>query len=336
MIELLFERKCNFIDEKKISKNRGCVKNIEAQSVHHLSLHAQKLGNNISYVQGPGGNVSCKDDGVLWIKASGMRMADALASNIFVGLDLGSAAELSLLDDSSKMLDAVLPGSPAGLRPSIETAMHAIIPSSVVSHVHSVGSVAVGVLKDPSIYIEAVSEFAPIAKIPYVRPGAPLARAILEVLEPHHKGLLLGNHGLTVWGETFEEVENLLNKIENSWRSGETDDFPEFSYETVGKCTAEWSNRLCEGILVPDEAVLLGPKVFGSDDSYANNRIYLNRHGTSHTRYDLGSDARDVARMLIAVGQHVSIDAELNYLSDYEIAELLEWDMEKFRQEMTK
>lgn len=311
------------------------MKNIESQPVDDLSLHAQKLGSDISYVQGPGGNVSFKDDGVLWIKASGMRMADALASNIFVGLDLGSAAEQSLLDDSSKMLDAVLPGSPSGLRPSIETAMHAIIPSRVVSHVHSVGSVAVGILKDPSVYIEAVSDFAPIAKVPYVRPGAPLARAILEVLEPHHKGLLLANHGLTVWGDTFEDVENLLHKIENSWRTGETDDFPEFSRESVGKCTAEWSEKLSKGILVPDEAVLLGPKVFGSDDSYVNNVIYFNQHGTSHTKYDLGSDARDIARMLVAVGQHVPTGAELNYLSDSEVADLLNWDMEKFRQEMS-
>jgi len=312
------------------------VNKFKSQSVDDLCLHAQKLGSDISYVQGPGGNVSYKDGGVLWIKASGKRMSDALDSNIFVALDLGSAAELSLLDDSSKMLDAVLPGSFSGLRPSIETAMHAIIPSKVVSHVHSVGSIAVGVLKDPSIFIELVSDFAPIAKIPYVRPGAPLARAILEVLEPHHKGLLLGNHGLTVWGETFQEVETLLEKIENSWRAGATDDFPELSKETVGQCSSGWAKNLSGGILVPDEAVLLGPTVFGPDDTYAHNVIYLDRFGTSYTKGDLGSDARDVARMLIAVGQHVSVDAELNYLSDYEVAELLDWDMEKFRQEMTK
>jgi rhamnose utilization protein RhaD (predicted bifunctional aldolase and dehydrogenase) len=310
--------------------------NLQSQSSIHLNFHAHRLGSDISLVQGPGGNVSYKDDGVLWIKASGMRMADALTSNIFVGLDLGSAAELSLLDDSSKMLNAVLPGSPAGLRPSIETAMHAIIPSKVVSHVHSVGSVAVGVLKDPSSYIEAVSDFAPIAKIPYVRPGAPLARAILEVLEPHHKGLLLGNHGLTVWGDSFDDVEKLLNKIENSWRTGETDDFPESSSESVGQCNSEWSKKLSEGILVPDEAVLLGPKVFGSDESFRQNVIYINPSGVSQTNDDLGSDARDIARMLIAVGQHVSPGASINYLSDAEVAELLEWDMEKFRQEMTK
>ena len=309
---------------------------VKGQPLNRLNIHAQKIGSDISFVQGPGGNVSYKDDGVLWIKASGTRMADALESNIFVGLDLGSAAELSLLDDSSKMLNAVLPGSPAGLRPSIETAMHAIIPSKVVSHVHSVGSVAVGILKDSSAQIEAVYDFAPIAKIPYVRPGAPLARAILEVIEPHHKGLLLGNHGLTVWGDSFEDVEKLLNKIENSWRSGETDDFPDSSIESVGTCTTDWSKRLCEGILVPDEAVLLGPKAFGNDDLFQQNVIHIDALGNSKTYEELGSDARDIARMLIAVGQHVSPGAEVNFLSDAEVAELLDWDMEKFRQEMTK
>ena len=308
----------------------------DVYTLKNLAIHAANLGSNLSLVQGPGGNVSIKENGVLWIKASGKRMSEALGEDIFVSLDLADAAELSLIDDSSKMMEAVRPGSIPGLRPSIETAMHAIIPSRVVSHVHSVGSVAVGILKDPSSYIEAVSDFAPIAKIPYVRPGAPLARAILEVLEPHHKGLLLGNHGLTVWGDSFEDVENLLHKIENSWRTGETDDFPEYSSESVGQCTAEWSKKLSEGILVPDEAVLLGPKVFGSDESFQQNVIYVDPNGSSKTNDDLGSDARDIARMLIAVGQHVSSGALINYLSDDEVAELLDWDMEKFRQEMTK
>ena len=298
-----------------------------------MSEHSFNLGNDISYVQGPGGNVSFKVDGVLWIKASGKKMSAALSEEIFVSLDLVGAAELALLDDSSKMLDAVLPGSPVGLRPSIETAMHAVISSPVVSHVHSVGSVAVGVLQNSDQALEAVADFAPIAKIPYVRPGAPLARAILDVLEPHHKGLLLGNHGLTVWGDTFAEAEDLIAKIESVWRSGATDEFPDEIESSAGICSPEWSQRLCQGVLVPDEAVLLGARPFGNSSAACSIRI--DADGETNFEITPTHDARDIARMLVAVGQHVPTGAELNYLSDSEVADLLNWDMEKFRQEMS-
>jgi rhamnose utilization protein RhaD (predicted bifunctional aldolase and dehydrogenase) len=260
-------------------------------------------------------------------------MSSALNENIFVSLDLAGAAELALLDDSSKMLDAVLPGSPVGLRPSIETAMHAIISSTVVSHVHSVGSVAVGVLQNSDQALEAVADFAPIAKIPYVRPGAPLARAILDVLEPHHKGLLLGNHGLTVWGDTFAEAEDLIAKIESVWRSGATDVFPDEMESSAGICSPEWSQKLCQGVLVPDEAVLLGARPFGNSSAACSIRI----NDDGETKFEIAPthDARDIARMLVAVGQHVSTGSELNYLSDSDVADLLNWDMEKFRQEMS-
>jgi len=301
-----------------------------------LSRHAAALGAEISYVQGPGGNVSLKEGGVLWIKASGTRMSAALENNIFVGLDVVEAARIAMLDDSTLMMGAVLTGSTPGLRPSIETAMHATIPARVVSHVHSVGAVAVGILENPAHAIEELSETVPIARVPYVRPGAPLARAIQDVLEPHHKALLLGNHGLTVWGDSFSETENLIEQIERIWRGGKIDVFPEPLDDSVGKCEAFWVNALMAGTLVPDEAVLLGVKAFASGSKKSNEKIVFDENCIGHPDQKLSTDARDLARMLISVGQHVDPQAPISYLSDSEVAELLDWDMEKFRQEMTR
>ena len=301
-----------------------------------LSVHAAALGSEISYVQGPGGNVSLKEDGVLWIKASGTRMSTALESNIFVGLDMIEAARIAMLDDSTLMMGAVLPGGAPGLRPSIETAMHAIIPARVVSHVHSVGAVAVGILENPVHALEELSENIPTARVPYVRPGAPLARAIQDVLEPHHKALLLGNHGLTVWGDSFSETEDLIEQIEMIWRRGKSDVFPEARDDSVGKCEEFWVNALKGGTLVPDEAVLLGAKAFASGSKKSNNKIVFDENCIGRPDQKLSTDARDLARMLISVGQHVDSKALISYLSDADVAELLDWDMEKFRQEMTR
>ena len=60
-----------------------------------------------------------------------------------------------------------------------------------------------------------------MAWIPYLRPGAELAKAISEVVNESHNALLLGNHGMTVWGDTFIEVEELISKIENNQNCGQ-------------------------------------------------------------------------------------------------------------------
>ena len=45
------------------------------------------LGSNLDWVQGAGGNTSVKENGVLWVKASGYWLSDAQNNNIFTPLD---------------------------------------------------------------------------------------------------------------------------------------------------------------------------------------------------------------------------------------------------------
>ena len=48
------------------------------QSFNALSA---RLGQDRLQVQGPGGNTSVKQDDVMWVKASGTELADALQDN---------------------------------------------------------------------------------------------------------------------------------------------------------------------------------------------------------------------------------------------------------------
>jgi rhamnose utilization protein RhaD (predicted bifunctional aldolase and dehydrogenase) len=73
------------------------------------------------------GNSSLKLDGVLWIKASGTWMADALREEIFISLDLAEVVTECLghgADPAERY-----PGA------SLETAMHATLPHRLVLHV---------------------------------------------------------------------------------------------------------------------------------------------------------------------------------------------------------
>ena len=105
-----------------------------------LELSA-RIGSNPLLVQGPGGNTSVKADGRMWVKASGTELADAVSSDIFVGVSVERAiAELEGAGDGS--CRSALLDSNCTLRPSIETTFHALLPQRYVFHFHSVGAIA--------------------------------------------------------------------------------------------------------------------------------------------------------------------------------------------------
>ena len=53
-----------------------------------ISEYCERIGSNPLLVQGAGGNISWKEGDVLWIKASGMWLIDAIKENIFVSVSL--------------------------------------------------------------------------------------------------------------------------------------------------------------------------------------------------------------------------------------------------------
>src|SRR5882672_9780028 len=100
----------------------------------------QRVGRDPLLTQASTGNSSAKLDGVLWIKASGRWMADAMRDDIFVPLDLAELLTQCLrrdLDPTERYPSA-----------SLETAMHAVLPHRVVFHVHCVNTIAWAVRND--------------------------------------------------------------------------------------------------------------------------------------------------------------------------------------------
>ncbi len=163
----------------------------------------QRVGSDPLLTQGSTGNSSIKVDGVLWVKASGRWMADALRDDILTPLDLAE-----VLDCLRRRID------PAELYPcaSLETAMHAAIPHNVVLHVHCVDTLAWAVRDDAPMQLERKLGRLRWQWLPYVSSGLPLARAIKRALSarPDTNVFVLGNHGLVVAGEDVESVDTLL------------------------------------------------------------------------------------------------------------------------------
>src|SRR5581483_6003930 len=158
-----------------------------------------RVGSDALLTQASTGNSSLKLDGVLWIKASGRWMADALRDDIFIPLNLTEVEDCRRrgIDPTERYP-----------RASLETAMHAALPHRVVLHVHCVNTIAWAVRSDALIHLESRLHSLPWQWIPYVASGLPLSRAIERALSarPDACVFILGNHGLVVAADDIQTV----------------------------------------------------------------------------------------------------------------------------------
>ena len=188
----------------------------EFQALRALSA---ELGGNRLRTQGAGGNISIKRDGVMWIKASGLRLADALDREIMVPLALEALRAAALRNDpaaDAAIAYVVESLNPGRLRPSIETSVHAVMPDAVVVHIHCVETIALAVRDDAKALIgQRLDGLADIvwSFVPYRRPGLPLARAILESAALQANVLILGNHGLVVAAASVAQAARLTERV---------------------------------------------------------------------------------------------------------------------------
>ncbi len=296
-----------------------------------LKLHSIKIGSDLSLVQGAGGNVSLKDKDTLIIKASGTRLKDALIKNIFIPI----SNYKKLIDLNEDLFTSSNIDSPLSqLRPSIETSMHAVIPHKIVSHVHSLGAIYVSTKKNFQLYLAKIKNILNVEFVPYARPGFPLTKQILKVLKENTEALLLQNHGLVVWGKDISEVEFKLYTLESHWRNNNLSPVQNIKNGFIEPIPHEWIQILVNGILTPDEVVFLGRKPFSSGSETDESAVIFDEDGLPYLKRQISNDAAEVASLFINMGWNMDNETNTNYLSENQVNELLDWDMEKMRQKM--
>lgn len=193
------------------------MSNIAEDRVYRTLLaHSARIGADPALVQGAGGNTSLKRGDVLWVKASGAWLAEAERRAIMVPVRIAPLlAALAAGDPRAETAQAfvISEENPTGLRPSIETTMHAVLPHRVVFHVHCVETIAFAIRADAEAALAAPLAGLAWAFVPYVRPGAPLTRAIAARLRPETDILVLGNHGLVVGADDPAAAYALLARV---------------------------------------------------------------------------------------------------------------------------
>lgn len=340
----------------------------ELAALRHFSAH---IGADPLLVQGAGGNTSVKDGATLWIKASGKWLSDAAHDDIFVPVNF-----VPLLDavnrnhsDAEQAQKFIAGGhDPNGLRPSIETTVHALLPQKIVIHVHCVSTIAHAVRADAERVIAPLMRGLPYAFIPYRRPGLPLAQAIAERLMPGTRVLVLGNHGLAVAAETVADAASLLQeacrRLHIAPRSTAEPDIQQLSL-----CAADSGYRLPVGLrahavaldpascavaeagsLYPDHVVFLGVGSVAAHSGETTASIEAAAKRANQLppvsvlfpgkgvlmRADADKSAEAMAACLAEVTSRIDPGAPIRHLILRENAELLNWDAEKYRQELNR
>ncbi len=326
-----------------------------------------KIGSDPMLVQAAGGNTSIKHDDVMWIKASGTLLADAMDKDIFVPVDLPKMQQA--LQDNDLLADQpaefLIPGH-SQLRPSIETSLHAVFTQSVVIHVHCVHTLAHAILRNrDAVLAERLGNFN-WALVPYAKPGANLARLVGDILKssPEIDVIVLGNHGLIVAGDTVEQAAALLDDVHQSLAiasrtqvavdldglhnlaNGSGYELPDYAPVHQLAWDKGRVRQATKGSLYPDHVIFCGiaATALAGDETPDEAAQRVVENGAPPPvfviapklgvliRRDASSGAAALLRCLGDVLSRVSPDAELMYLTTEQNLELLDWDAEKYRQ----
>ncbi len=189
------------------------------------------LGQEASLVLHGGGNTSVKTahrnllgeslDG-LFVKASGYDLS-RIEPEGHSGLDLEALRRLRglsrLSDDEMVDQFRIHFLTSTSATPSIETLVHAFLPTKFIDHTHADAILALtNQPEGEELVREALDDDVGI--LPYVEPGFQLAQASAETFEsaPEAKGMVWLNHGLVTWGEeprvSYEKTIELVSKAE--------------------------------------------------------------------------------------------------------------------------
>ena len=316
-----------------------------------LKRFSAAIGSNPLLVQAAGGNTSLKQDGLMWIKASGTWLKDAASKDIFVPLDYELLSAALAADDPEcescvKFVKAEL--NVSNLRPSIETSVHGAMHQAVVIHVHCVNTIAWAIQVGAKDQIAEMLDGEHWAFVPYARPGLSLSNMIKQVIAPDTNVLVLGNHGLVVAAATVVQAQVLLRRIVGKLTiaprispkpdmvalksaSAGRDYAPAKVMETHALALDQIAYEFGRNrVYYPDHAVFLGSTIPTDFNSGAPAVIVQGKGILLHT--NAKPAVEPMLRCLADVLMRVDRDANLQALTEGDIDQLLNWDAEKYRQ----
>lgn len=217
-------------------------------SLTTLTEISRYYGANPDYILAGGGNTSFKDGETLYIKGSGMSLADA-APEGFVKMDRKALAaiwdksypEASAERESAVLADMMAARKPGEeqKRPSVETLLHDILPFAYVVHTHP--SMVNGLTCSRRGEEYAAEIFGGEAVwIPSTNPGYVLSKVVKTAMDAYSakRGkpaamIFLQNHGVFAGADSADGIKAIYGSIMEKI-GGRIKRRPDFSNESGG------------------------------------------------------------------------------------------------------
>lgn len=332
--------------------------------------YCSSIGANALLVQGAGGNVSWKDEDTLWIKASGTCLAEAAKKDIFVAVDLPHL-RIAIKNGDFSVTPKLCADSK--LKPSIETLLHALMPHQVVVHLHAIEILA-HLVRDnfQSDFKLQVDTSIHWTLVDYHKPGAALTSAVSAALEqkPSANVVFLANHGIVVGGNSIAQIEQTLNTLISNLGTAAYSDLKksQHAFQHIKQTAPDKYNSYFpiqddelhqlalrmdlfnqlqnNWALYPDHVVFLGAQAyiyksweaFQIDNEIKNESpelIFIQACGVFvKNTFNLAKQSQ--LRCYYEVLLRQKNYSALKTLTEAQVAELLNWDAEKYRLNLSK
>lgn len=336
--------------------------------IKNLKRLSRRIGNDRLLIQAAGGNTSIKNNDIMWIKASGTQLKNATKKNIFVGVRWKEIKN-TLKKNPNKADKPQLFLTKKGLKPSIETCLHAVMPHKVVVHTHCVDVIAIASQKNAKQKFKKLFGEYNWGFVKYTKPGAKLAQNVSKIIKPDMDVVFFENHGVIFGAETVKEAEKLLNIITRRIRTKPSTksnavtkiSVPEIirhKYKLMPKnnplhliCRKpKQLEQVRKGALTPDQVVFCGEYVPVINNisqaekiiKQANKKLHkqpvilLIKNVGAFVKKDASETEKKIADCVGDVMARISKNAELVYISKSECGKLLNWDAEKYRTNLNK
>ena len=189
------------------------------------------LGADLRITNYGGGNTSCKtiekdpltkeEVEVMWVKGSGGDIGTLTRQGI-AGLYTKRLRALKNVYRGLEFEDEIVPLYYHCLydldsrAPSIDTALHGLLPFKHIDHLHPDALISVAAAKDSEAITKEIWGDT-MGWVPWQKPGFDLGLQLEKCLKdnPGIRGIVLGSHGLFTWGDTsYESYINSLEVIE--------------------------------------------------------------------------------------------------------------------------
>lgn len=337
-----------------------------AEELKRLSDLSEDLGKNLDLIQGAGGNTSVKVNEVLWVKASGYWLSDANKENIFIPVNYqGIIDRLGHGSNDPITSEVIYMAEMKGLRPSIETTLHAVMPKKYVVHTHSVNCIANTIAQSYKSELEAKLDGLNWGLVEYAKPGLALTEGVRKIANTGADVIVLANHGIVIASNDIDKLYKKISEIEqrlhrplrtikkrieyDNIHSLITDTeyiLPKYELAHTLALDVEIIKFISYRSLYPDHVVFLGPgpmtlmsiekaKKFISSNNDRYKTIVIENVGVIIHK----TASENIDEMLHCLANtllRVPKNEKLYYLSEQDELDLLNWDAEKYRQLIQK